>query len=440
MFKLNIFERVKGFSMLIKSEKQQLIVQRKKEAVLTSNLGLHNNKITQNYDKCEFNSINFRGKNKNSSSSQFKSLVTILIAGLVGGTSMNVLLSKADKNKDAIAQYDVVENVDGLESEKDDSSIYVEGLNLQPKVPTLAKAEANSSESSDDTQVNEEVSSNDLSDQPEDTNLGKAEINNELSEDIQINEEVNSNNLSNQLQANSGKTEINKKPSVVAPTKAVSNSLDGEIKSIDSGKSVKGNQIKAYIATNSNINKGKKILLIGAIHGLEGNGKGIIDIIMQEHKKDPSIIGKNKVIMIPVLNPDAFQKTRTNANGVDLNRNFPTADWGKNSKYNPGPKAASEPETQFVMSLIEQYKPDLIINLHTPLNVIYYRGDVKDLAQNAGKLMNYPVSRENTPGSLETYAEEQGTSAINVELPSKATSPKAAWTKLKDGFVYLLNS
>ena len=38
----------------------------------------------------------------------------------------------------------------------------------------------------------------------------------------------------------------------------------------------------------------------------------------------------NTPLFIPCLNPDGMSKnTRTNSNGVDLNRNFPTKNWGR---------------------------------------------------------------------------------------------------------------
>jgi len=81
---------------------------------------------------------------------------------------------------------------------------------------------------------------------------------------------------------------------------------------------------------------------------------------------------KDKCIVIaPLLNPDGFlasSPTRVNANGVDLNRNFPTKDWqakairqwiakGKIKRYYPGAKPASEQETLFQMALIKRFNP-----------------------------------------------------------------------------------
>jgi hypothetical protein len=71
---------------------------------------------------------------------------------------------------------------------------------------------------------------------------------------------------------------------------------------------------------------------------------------------------------------------------VDLNRNFPTKDWEKdavnywkketksNPRRFPGEKSGSEPETQCALKHIEDFKPDFIVSIHTPLKVLDYDG------------------------------------------------------------------
>ena len=83
-------------------------------------------------------------------------------------------------------------------------------------------------------------------------------------------------------------------------------------------------------------------------------------------------------------------KTRTNSHGVDLNRNFPTKDFDElalklwkskfksESRRYPGEKGGSEPETQFQEWLIEEFKPDKILTVHSPLNFYDYDGPESD--------------------------------------------------------------
>ena len=69
----------------------------------------------------------------------------------------------------------------------------------------------------------------------------------------------------------------------------------------------------------------KKILVFSLIHGDE-TGAGSVGRYWMERLE--LISPRNTWRVIPVLNPDGVKlKTRTNANKVDLNRNFPTKDW-----------------------------------------------------------------------------------------------------------------
>ena len=140
----------------------------------------------------------------------------------------------------------------------------------------------------------------------------------------------------------------------------------------------------------------------------------------------------NNLLFIPCLNPDGMQLgQRTNANGVDLNRNFPTKNWGKNlgdnatcddekSAYYGGISAGSEIETQFLIDTIEEFKPQTILTLHAPYKVVNYDGPAKELAEKISAIINYPVEASigyPTPGSFGTYAGvERQISTITLEL------------------------
>ncbi|MEO8364559.1 MAG: M14 family metallopeptidase, partial [Ilumatobacteraceae bacterium] len=75
--------------------------------------------------------------------------------------------------------------------------------------------------------------------------------------------------------------------------------------------------------------------------------------------------------LVPSMNPDgAAHITHTNANGVDLNRNFPYQ-WRKifqlgNEQYS-GPSKASEPETKAMIKFMREIKPEIGIWYHQDL-------------------------------------------------------------------------
>lgn len=181
------------------------------------------------------------------------------------------------------------------------------------------------------------------------------------------------------------------------------------------------------------------ILVIGVFHGDEPSGEYLINRYLQEKNET-----QNRLLFIPCLNPDGMNKrTRTNANMVDLNRNFPTKNWektDKNSPYYGGIAPASEQETQFLIYIIQKYKPDLIITLHEPYKIVNYDGPAEKIARKISEITGYEVEESigyPTPGSFGTYCGiEQNIPTITLELPEKE-NPELLWQKAKALFNYL---
>lgn len=144
-------------------------------------------------------------------------------------------------------------------------------------------------------------------------------------------------------------------------------------------------------------------MVIGVVHGDEPQGEYLVNRYISEYEKEG-------VLFIPCLNPDGMLLgTRTNANEVDLNRNFPTKNWvlGERDKYFGGESPASEVETRFLVDVIEKYKPSAIVTLHTPYKIVNYDGPAETLAQMISEVFGYPVEASigyPTPGSFGTYA------------------------------------
>ncbi|MFA5554852.1 MAG: hypothetical protein WDA68_09905, partial [Phycisphaerae bacterium] len=109
--------------------------------------------------------------------------------------------------------------------------------------------------------------------------------------------------------------------------------------------------------------------------------------------------------------------TRHNANGIDLNRNFPTQNRIDNAVF--GFSALSEPESVIIQSLISRYKPNRIISIHQPYDCIDYDGPGEHLANVMAAKCPLPVRKLGAaPGSLGSYAGlELGIAIITMELP-----------------------
>lgn len=163
----------------------------------------------------------------------------------------------------------------------------------------------------------------------------------------------------------------------------------------------------------------KTILIIGVFHGEEPQGKFLIDEYLSTSAEN-----KNNLLFIPCLNPDGMAiNKRQNANGIDLNRNFPTKNWAKvdkTSEYYGGENFASEIETKFVMETLAEFSPDIILTLHAPYKVVNYDGLAKEIADEISKIIGYTTSNDigyPTPGSFGNYAGvERNIPTITLEL------------------------
>ena len=160
----------------------------------------------------------------------------------------------------------------------------------------------------------------------------------------------------------------------------------------------------------------KPILVIGVFHGDEPQG----DFLVREYLK---INQKSEMLFIPCLNPDGMKlNQRQNANGVDLNRNFPTKNWERveDKTFYGGEKPNSEIEAQFMVEIIEEYKPKFILSLHAPFCTVNFDGDALKYAEKISEIINYPVQEDigyPTPGSFGTYCGvERNIPTITLEL------------------------
>lgn len=152
---------------------------------------------------------------------------------------------------------------------------------------------------------------------------------------------------------------------------------------IDGCKSARGVPIYHFDSASSK-KDARKVLVISLIHGDELESGSVA---RQWMTRLMGIDSRSNWRIVPVMNPDGWErKQRTNFNGVDLNRNFPSHDWHdkavpywetrqkKDPRRYPGPTPGSEPETTCAMKMIDEYRPDFIISVHTPYGVLDFDG------------------------------------------------------------------
>ena len=138
--------------------------------------------------------------------------------------------------------------------------------------------------------------------------------------------------------------------------------------------------------------------------------------------------------VILAVNPDGCQLgLRANARGVDLNRNFATANWqAENTVYRwnsaaderdvqlkTGSEPGSEAETKALSRLVEQLRPPWIVTIHDPLACVEDPQN-SDLGQWLAERMQLPLVTEldyATPGSFGTWCGERELHCITLEFP-----------------------
>lgn len=149
----------------------------------------------------------------------------------------------------------------------------------------------------------------------------------------------------------------------------------------------------------------KTLFMLGTHHGREYVTAAYLMRLCENYLEtaEEVLFQRCRLVLLPMVNPDGaelsirgevaaddrqrrmprlngtYSSWKANANGVDLNRNYPCLwerkavliDEPASEMYN-GPRAASEPEVRAVMCFTEQLAPDLAVTMHTKGEEIYY--------------------------------------------------------------------
>ena len=177
-----------------------------------------------------------------------------------------------------------------------------------------------------------------------------------------------------------------------------------------------------------------RVLLVGGIHGDEYSSVSIAFKWLMGLERQPSEDFHWRIA--PLMNPDGLLQSRSqrmNANGVDLNRNFPCPDWfrstqdywvrrtSRNPRRYPGPAPLSEPESRWLVDEIFEFNPQVIIAVHAPFSVVDFDGP-REPPDKLGSL--YLKLLGTYPGSLGRYAGTHlATPVVTIELPSAGIMP-----------------
>ncbi len=187
----------------------------------------------------------------------------------------------------------------------------------------------------------------------------------------------------------------------------------------------------------------RKVLWIGGIHGNEIEGS-VATAKLEDAFLDSGLSSTVSLTMVEDINPDGrAANRRTNANGVDLNRNFPA----KNAL--PKSKPLSQPESRVLHDLILELKPDCVLVAHSwgrksrgPHRFINFDGPADRLANIFSVISGFPVKVSKhlpaTPGSLGSWV------GIDMQVPiltiewARGTPPDQAWIDTREAILAVI--
>lgn len=168
------------------------------------------------------------------------------------------------------------------------------------------------------------------------------------------------------------------------------------------GKSVEGRPIYLLRFGFAKSPSKPKALIAGGIHAEEFIGVAVgmetARELIQKSETAPAVkelLTQIEIDLIPVQNPDGYNRVyetngkggekgmRKNANGVDLNRNFPVVPGAKSlhplagnrrprSNYYMGPSELSEPESRAMAELVKSGNYFVVFNLHSVAGKFLY--------------------------------------------------------------------
>jgi serine/threonine-protein kinase len=231
-------------------------------------------------------------------------------------------------------------------------------------------------------------------------------------------------------------------PSSSATATPMLSSQPVEMEWVSMGQSVRGRDLSV---ARIGYEGGTAVVVVGSIQGDQTNTKDLVEALIHYFDQNPQQVSASTAFyFVPSLNPDgSASKSRYNARGVDLNRNWDTKDWLRDAAVPgyPGGKPGaggsrpfSEPETwalrDFLLPLQARAPGLSVVVLHSSVHrsrgELYPGGSAavgitSAYASATGYEIETKWAEYTTSGELVTWCDENGILAIDVVIPGSHT-------------------
>jgi hypothetical protein len=187
-----------------------------------------------------------------------------------------------------------------------------------------------------------------------------------------------------------------------------------------------------------------RVAILASLHGDETQSVSLVEELARSLRAHPEYARNATVLFVKSPNPDGyFSRSPYNLHGVDLNRNFPTANWKELTNSRAGARSASEAETRVIVRLLGDFHPTLLVHLKDSRRggVVNCEGEIRDRAEQMAGMISAQVVQglgEKTSGSVENYALTRLNCPSLTLLLAREDSDEAAWARNRDALLALV--
>ena len=177
----------------------------------------------------------------------------------------------------------------------------------------------------------------------------------------------------------------------------------------------------------------KSVLMVFAVHGFEdefaADGALLCSIAqetIQAYAAEPDRLNGFALYIVPCANPDGLLEGtsnrgfgRCNADGYDINRDFPV-DFEKDQILGgkkTGAAPFTTPEAAALRDLVEAIRPTYALDVHGYIETIYFRSEAsKAMARPFADSLGFPIRSWSAGGMLCAWLDTVTEGAVLVEL------------------------